>query len=89
MKQSQNGCHSTKQIIFKKEQAGIKKYTASITKIRGTLAKDAGKVKQLHSDAVPLYLEAAQVKLAFDTVVRIKITKKYADLSGGKVCLCL
>ena len=62
--------HSTlRQVIYKKEQAGVKQYRVSVNNLRKVMPNGVGKPQQVHSDAVPLYLEAAAVKPAFDRVV--------------------
>ena len=77
------------QIIFSKEQAGVKKYISSIEEISKIMQKSAGEPEKVHSDAVLLYLEAAEVKPAFDRVVRVELQTQYSELSGGKVSVCL
>ena len=81
--------HSTpqQQVIYKKEQAGVKQYRVSVNNLRKVMPTGVGKPQQVHSDAVPLYLEAAAVKPAFDRVVRVELQARYSKLSGGKVCV--
>ena len=75
------------QVIYKKEQAGVKQYRVSVNNLRKVMPTGVGKPQQVHSDAVPLYLEAAAVKPAFDRVVRVELQARYSKLSGGKVCV--
>ena len=75
------------QVIYKKEQAGVKQYRVSVNNLRKIMPTGVGKPEQVHSDAVPLYLEAAAVKPAFDRVVRVELQARYSKLSGGKVCV--
>ena len=75
------------QVIYKKEQAGVKQYRVSVNNLRKVMPNGVGKPQQVHSDAVPLYLEAAAVKPAFDRVVRVELQARYSKLSGGKVCV--
>ena len=60
-----------------------------MTNIRKIMPHGVGKPQQVHSDAVPLYLEAAEVKPAFDRVVRVEIQKQYSKLCDGEVGLGL
>ena len=54
--------------------------------IRKTIPNDFVKLRQVHSDAVPLYLEAAEAKPAFDRVVQVDIQGQYSTLCDGEVC---
>ena len=60
-----------------------------MSNIREIMPSGVGKPQQVHSDAVPLYLEAAAVKPAFDRTVRVELQAQYSKLTGGKVCVCL